>query len=193
MTVGIYDIETKKAVLGKNDQPEAGIQYAKHWGDRKDMGISVTCMYIYGYGYRVFMDDNLHELEDFAKDTRNLLVGWNSQAFDDRMLAAHDIPIANALDLKRLIAEASGIHQLSLASMAAAQPAGHENPGKMPGAGLLAPTLWQRGELGQLIDYCLADVMRTKNLVDRILEGKLRIPPSFVTIPIDGSRLVQFM
>jgi hypothetical protein len=48
------------------------------------------------------------------------------------------------------------------------------------GRGDLAPKLWQRGEYGAVIDYCLRDVMLTKRLFEK---------RTHLVDPTDGSSL----
>ena len=38
----------------------------------------------------------------------------------------------------------------------------------------MAPILWQRGAHGQVIDYCLGDILRTKKLIELALAVRLR-------------------
>jgi hypothetical protein len=40
------------------------------------------------------------------------------------------------------------------------------------GTGAFAPVLWQRGQIGEVIDYCLNDVRLTKQLFDAVLQRK---------------------
>lgn len=39
------------------------------------------------------------------------------------------------------------------------------------GNGALAPVEWQRGNIGNVIDYCLHDVYLTKRLIDRVIRS----------------------
>ena len=59
--------------------------------------------------------------------------------------------------------------------------------GGKTGTGELAPINWQRGKIGNVIDYCLEDVRLTKRLIDRVLRlGILqdpRFPDQVLTLP----------
>ena len=44
------------------------------------------------------------------------------------------------------------------------------------GHGAIAPILWQRGEIGAVIDYCMEDVRLTVKLMDMVYQGWLVDP-----------------
>ena len=57
-------------------------------------------------------------------------------------------------------------------------------PGKTS-KGTHAPIMWQRGDHGQVIDYCLNDVWLTKKLIDQCREvGHLRSPKNGLPMSI---------
>ncbi|MCK4822746.1 hypothetical protein KA005_43685, partial [bacterium] len=83
----VYDIEIKKAILGKTDQPIEGVEYCDGWNDHAEMGVSCVCCYDYvDDRYRVFCEDNM---QDFALlvDSREVIVGFNNIGFDNKVLA----------------------------------------------------------------------------------------------------------
>ena len=93
MNVLIYDIEIKRAILGKNEEPIDGIDYCAGWQDHANMGIS--CIGAYDYAadrYRVFMDDNYAEFTNLVAG-RDVIVSFNGLAFDNRVCAAHGIAV----------------------------------------------------------------------------------------------------
>jgi hypothetical protein len=189
MSLIVYDCETRKSVMKHGETAQPGIDYAASWGDKVGMGISVVCAFVFGTGFRIFMEDNLAELKALAADPLNLMVGWNSDAFDEPLLAAHDIPIANGYDLMRTVSTAAGVARMKLSDACLANGIA----AKADGAGALAPILWQQRRYGQLTDYCLSDVARTVKLLELALHGRLRMPPSFTAITVDTSRLIRFM
>ena len=178
----VYDLEIKKAILSAGQDPTPGIEYCNGWKDHKGQGISVLCAYDYAQvRYRVFCGDNLCEFQNMVKDT--LVVGFNSQYFDDRVCAAHGLDVKTGYDVLREIYIALGLEPwpskygpeyrgYSLDAMAEANGFGAKSD-----KGALAPVAWQRGRVGHVVDYCLNDVRITKALVDLVLEGTPLMAP----------------
>jgi hypothetical protein len=181
----VYDCEIIKAIPPENDADRIeGIEYCEGWRDFDNMGISVICGYDYLKNrYRVFMKDNFNELQKLMNE-RDILVGFNSRAFDDNLCFANGFNIAPEKSYDILIEvwlarglgdkfDADKAHQylgLGLDNLA------QENLGRgKTGNGALAPIQWQQGKYGIVTDYCLADVELTKGLLDLILKnGKLK-------------------
>lgn len=179
----IYDIEIVKGILGKKEQPLPDIQYCAGWDDHANMGISTICAYDYAEDrYRVFCKDNFESFQDLV-DSTDIVAGFNSIAFDNRVCAAHGIVVRDdkSYDLLVEIWKAHGLDAkfkypsyigYSLDAMAVA------NLGRQKtGHGALAPVQWQRGEIGSVFDYCLTDVWLTKKLIDLVIkQGELISP-----------------
>lgn len=179
----IYDLEIKKGPLGRRESPEPGIEYCQGWTDHGGMGVSCLCAYdSLERRYRVFFEDNRAEFEDLAT-SRDLLVGFNSIRFDDKVLEAEswlrggpkrydilrEIWISQGLD-----PDSFGYHHNGFGLDACATA---EGLGGKTGHGAQAPKDWQRGRYGSLVDYCLEDVRLTRNLFHLILsEGGFRNP-----------------
>ena len=166
----IADIETRKRVLGKDEAPREGEGYAKSWGDRTDMSISVLCtMDALSYESRVFFLEDLAEFAALAS-SYDYLVGYNNKSFDDQMLKAHGYPCEE-------ITRYDIMHEIRPGN-----PDGHKSmkldtvlelnslPTKKY-SGADAPYLWQSGQIGKLVTYCLEDVRLTTFLFQRILAG----------------------
>jgi hypothetical protein len=180
----IYDVEIKKAILGKHDDPVEGIEYCEGWGDHLGMGVSTVCCYDYSDGrYRVFCEDNLEEFWHLIDD-HDVIAGFNNIKFDNKVLAhavSHpDMPAEKILehfnsksyDIFAEIRKASGM----MCGLDATVKANGLGTGKT-GNGAMAPVWYQTGQWGVLIDYCIADVWLTKNVLDLIiLQGKLINP-----------------
>lgn len=179
MKIMVYDAEIVNAIAAKNEPRIEGIRYAQGWTDHEGMGVSVICAYVWDEGYRVFLADNMAAFKELAENPDILCVGYNNRAFDDllvrRALGIH-IEARRSWDLLRAVREARG------------EPTGFYGgptldtlckanflPGKT-GNGAFAPILWQRGKIGQVIDYCLNDVLQTKLLLELVLAGRLRDP-----------------
>ena len=180
----IYDIEIKKAICGKNEKPLEGVEYCAGWHDHANMGIS--CIGAYDYQedrYRVFMGDNLKAFEALVAASRGPIVSFNGLAFDNRVCAQNeiDVPDAKSYDVLVELWRGAGLgpkfdypSHIGFGLDAACQA--NFGIGKT-GNGALAPVLFQRGQFGELIDYCLTDVHRTKKLLDRIIhQGDLVDP-----------------
>lgn len=184
MNILIYDIEIKKAILGKKEAPIEGIDYCLGWHDHANMGIS--CIGVYDYveqRYRVFMDDNIDDFIVLAGQ-RDMVVSFNGLAFDNRVCAANGIPVRDdrTYDLLVELWAAAGLgpqfaYPTHLGFGLDAACAANFGARKT-GNGALAPVLYQRGQFGQLIDYCLNDVALTKRLFEHALanRGQVRDP-----------------
>lgn len=172
----VYDCEIKKAILGKkNEAPIDGIEYCAGWHDHANMGISCICAYDYDEDrYRIFLEDNLDDFADLAHN-RETLIGFNSIGFDNKLCLANglEIPTDRDYDVLVEIWKAAGLGPefrypshigFGLDACLKANFPGLQKSGN----GALAPVLYQQGQLGQVVDYCLNDVRLTKKLVDHI-------------------------
>lgn len=193
MNTLVYDIEIKKAIVGRNERQQEGIEYCAGFHDHANMGIS--CIGAYDYGedrYRVFMDDNYEEFLALAQKCERL-VSFNGLSFDSKVIRAYEPPEPHGLLFNDLSNEAKN-YDLLVEVWAAAglgptfkypshagfclDACAEANFGKRKtGNGALAPVDFQRGRYGSLIDYCLNDVALTKRLFDRVLETGLLIDP----------------
>ncbi len=175
----IYDIEILKAIPPKDAREMIpGVEYCAGWHDHKNMGIACICAYDYQTDrYRVFTEANL---PDFLKlvSERGLLVGFNSSAFDNKVLEAVTgfKPPNTDYDILREI-------WVSLGLSPTFQYPSHAGYGldemcranfgtTKTGNGAMAPVFWQEKKYGEVIDYCLNDVKLTKQLFDKALAGE---------------------
>lgn len=191
----VYDIEIEKAIARKDDEKLAEYEYCAGWQDHANMGISVIGAYDYAEDrYRVFCKDNMHEFAQAVEDA-DLLVGFNNIAFDNAVIQATWAPLvklpenwqARSYDLLAEIWVAAGLApkfsyptHLGYGLNAVCE----RNFGKKKtGNGAMAPIYWQRGAIGNVIDYCLNDVCLTKRLLDRVIYA---LP---IISPVDGKKL----
>lgn len=188
----VYDCEILNAIPDKTP-PEPGITYCGGWGDFHGMGVSVICAYDYKTDrYHTFLRDNFGDFLNLVYQRPNL-IGFNNGGFDDLLIAAaigfkppptlkiHDLlsEVWVSCGLKRRFGGSQyagyGLQDLSLANGL---------PGKTS-KGTHAPVMWQRGDHGQVIDYCLNDVWLTKKLIDQCREvGHLRSPKNGLPMSI---------
>lgn len=181
----VYDCEILKAVPSQFSYCEKGIKYCSGWSDHARMGISTMAVYDYVDDcYHVFCEDNK---DDFATlcSNRDLFVGFNSIPFDNALIAATEgwqlPPEGKCYDLLREVWAACGLGPkfekkthggFGLAALCEA------NFGKSKtGNGAIAPVEWQRGKIGNVINYCLNDVWLTKRLFDAAIAGSPLINP----------------
>lgn len=183
----LYDCEIKKAIHGKSELRLEGIDYCEGWGDFAGMGISCIGAYDFTNGRtRLFMDDNYDEFQRLVAD-RELIIGFNNRRFDDKLCAANGITIPDekAYDMLQELWRAANLSDSTYSS------ATHANFGldrtcrvnlglAKSGTGALAPILYQRRQLGQLVDYCLNDIFLEVELLELIVQnrGKLIDPRS---------------
>ena len=185
MNALIYDIEILKAVPSPNSYCEKGIKYCSGWSDHERMGISVIGAYDYAEDrYRVFCGDNFTAFMDRARQPGTLLVGFNNIPFDNAVIKQTlrcDLQERSCYDLLREIWSAAGLGPkfdrkthggYGLDAVCQANFGTSKS-----GNGALAPVLWQKGQIGEVIDYCLNDVRLTKQLFDAVIEhGSLTCP-----------------
>ena len=168
----------------RNETVIQDIDYCDGWHDHANMGISVIGAYDYITDrYRVFCKDNFHEFLLLAGDGRDPMVSFNGIGFDNKVLrsAQIDIPDSRCYDILRELWSAVGLGpEFNYKTHGGF---GLERVGKAnfslskTGNGAIAPVEWQRGNIGNVVDYCLNDVKLTKMTFDRIVEtGGLRNP-----------------
>lgn len=177
MDILIYDCEIIKCIPEKTGNNDPRYQYCGGWRDFQNMGLSVIGTgSLNGYFYA-------HEnLTDFIQEANeyDLIVGFNSKAFDDNLLRANGARFSTDYDL---------LEEIRLAAYGSTswqgQPRGYSysldalakaNGMAKTGHGALAPKLWQDGKHQEVIDYCLNDVRLTADLLKLGLEGKLIDP-----------------
>lgn len=184
MRVVVYDAEIIKCIPPKKGEVKSpDLEYCDGWRDFENMGISCICAYdSFEKRYRVFLKDNFPIFQALI-DNSDLLVGFNNIPFDNNLLRANGIHINDdkCYDLLREQWRAAGLgdefrypshvgFSLDATAKANLQEA-------KTGSGALAPIQWQRGNYGDVIDYCLMDVTLTSRLFALVrLEGELVDP-----------------
>lgn len=182
----IYDCEVVNCIPNWGEELDPNLKYCSGWDDFDGMGISVIGAYDFRQDrYRIFLEDNFQEFQKLVDD-RKAIIGFNSLCFDDKLCEAHGLKVSTTYDLLAEVRVASGqpryyvkgvtrggysLEKLTWANL---------GYGKS-GSGSLAPELWQRGQQGAVIDYCLQDVEITRRLFDRRLT---------LTDPTNGETLI---
>lgn len=183
----IYDCEIINAIPPKFDGDRIeGIEYCGGWRDFGNMGVSCIGVYDYARGvYEIYLEDNFSEFERLTAG--NTIVGFNNISFDNPLLAASGIKIADdavSYDLLREVWAAAGLgpefkHPSHAGYGLDAICAANFGMGKI-GNGALAPVYWQRRQYGKVINYCLNDIRLTKLVLDAVLNGeKITNPKDF--------------
>lgn len=189
----IYDIEIEKAILGRNETPINGIKYCAGWDDQENMGISVLCAFDYQTKtFRVFTESNKDQFAELCQN--RVVVGFNSRKFDDQVLKkVWGIDTPESIDILVGIWGAVGLgpdFNFKTHGGYGIDDCCSVNFGiKKTGHGALAPVDWQRGKIGDVIDYCINDVYMTKRLFDMIRTiGGIRNPKNpreFIQVNIE--------
>lgn len=196
----VVDVEIKKAILGRGEDPQPGIEYCNGWRDFLGMGVACVCTFdIASKLSRVFIEEDLQDLEAYLAG--RVTAGFNTRRFDLPLLAeskilseklayggAHydileQIWIAQGLNPDRFVPSTHGGWSLDAVC-------GSTLGVVKSGAGALAPHWWQQGRRGRVIDYCLRDVWLEAQLLMHIIEKKrcrnalreveLFVPPEFL-------------
>lgn len=167
----IYDCEIVNCVpssrAGFKKIPQ--YKYCRGWDDFKGMEISCICAWDLLLDMpRIFTRGNFADFHALCKE-RKEIIGFNSLHFDDKLIAAHSMPIVTTYDLMVEIKRACGRWAegnvkgvFGLGAICAA----NELPAKTE-KGSDAPIMWQAGQYGRVIDYCMNDVMLCKALLER--------------------------
>jgi hypothetical protein len=168
LDVVVYDIEIKKCIPDRGKQNDASLQYCNGWGDHAGMGIAVLAAYDTREGIpRVFCEDNLDEFQKLIAG--RTVAGFNNIGFDEKVLLAHGIHVTASYDLMCEVRAALGLPRSGPGGAGRKlDELARVNLGVQKSmSGALAPVQWQRGKIGEVIDYCLRDVMLTLALLER--------------------------
>ena len=174
----IVDVEIKKAILGRGEEPIPGIEYCEGWRDFAGMGISCVCTYdIVTHLSRCFLEEDFAELVAYLDGKPT--AGFNTRRFDLPLLGHHGVTCQNPgdhYDMLEMIWVALGLNPdkfnprthggWSLDSVCQATLGIAKT-----GHGALAPVWWQQGKRGKVIDYCLNDVWMEGQLLQWIIAG----------------------
>lgn len=173
----VLDVEIVKGILGRDDQPIAGIEYCGGWRDFANMGVSVACTHdLRTRLSRCFFQDELGELQTYLAGKPT--AGFNTRRFDLPLLAHYGVMVDQAkhFDVLEQIWLALGLDPDHFAGRT---HGGWSLDSVMTGTfglaksghGAMAPVWWQQGKRGRVVDYCLRDVWLEGKLVEHALSG----------------------
>lgn len=187
----IYDCEIIKAIRDPKKVDLAHIKYCNGWDDYENMGISVIGVnFISEEGDEIFNHNALPNRGlgigafQVGLNVTDILVGFNNQSFDDKLLKANGFIIPDTIinyDLLAEIWEGAGLGRefvypthagFGLDAICKANGLGEKS-----GDGANAAVLWQKGKPQEVIDYCENDIRLTRKLFDLIQEtGEIKDP-----------------
>ncbi len=192
----VLDCEIKKLIPEKGKENLTGYEYCKKWTDFMGMGLSCCCVYDFKHDtYHVFLEDNLDELQALV-DRRTLVIGHNIKTFDNLLLAANGVIVPpdktwdslceswSALGMPEVYTKGSTPSNLKLSDFARCNLTGQTQQGH----GSAAPKLFQNGNMGSLLNYCLQDVKDSVSLLKIILRTGQLINPNGGTIKYNTKR-----
>lgn len=211
----IYDCEIIKAIRDTKKVDLAHIEYCNGWDDYENMGISVIGVnFISEEMDAVFNHTISTDLPNFqyGLDVADVLVGFNNQSFDDKLLKANGFIIPETIvnyDLLAEIWEGAGLGRefvyLTHAGFGLDAICKANGLGEKSGDGANAAILWQKGKHQEVIDYCENDIKLTRKLFDLIQEkGEIKDPrednfyfkkynPDFIFKPIKVRKLEELI
>ncbi|MEM9213991.1 MAG: hypothetical protein AAGD25_06550 [Cyanobacteria bacterium P01_F01_bin.150] len=204
----VYDCEIIKCIPQKGVDNDPNYDYCDGWHDHANMGIA--CIgWAHSNGSQgvivIDCDDPRQEMIEMAIDTlyhgSHSLVGFNSKAFDDKLIYANRIyqTIHPGFDRQAITTDYDLLELIRIAAYGSPKwqdcPKGYSyalgrigeaNGFPKTGSGELAPKLWQDGKRQEVIDYCLNDVKITRALFDLGLQGQLVDPNTGSKLDISG-------
>ena len=192
----IYDVEITRPVRPRDGETLPGIDYCESWQDFEHMGIACVCTY-----------DTERQLPQvwFEEDVGRLgsyliawigpgypICGFNNHSFDDRLLAHHGVEIPRAYSYDLLVEvwrgaglgpefeypshAGFGLDALARRNLADGKVLDCTN----------AAVLWQQGQRGRVVRYCLHDVALTWRLMRLAMyQGYLGDPREDTVHPIE--------
>ena len=198
--IAVLDLETIRSAsdcrvcfTGQAQHPPPGTgicpgYQAIGWDDHAVLGLSIGCYYDYYEGKDHWFDQRtVLETMLYFVEQRYLLVSFNGITFDFSVMcavAAQDSSTTTALcetftalcassyDILQALWQADpqgkairGLNGLDAIAQANGLPAKGMN-------GAQAPTLWRQGRYAEVLNYCAADVAKTRWLFERIVEGQ---------------------
>jgi hypothetical protein len=172
MNTLIYDCEIENCIPSKDGYRNPKFKYCEGWKDYKGMGISLIGAWrSWDNSIRIYPKSAFSSFQK-AVYRADIIVGFNSLSFDDKLCEANGIKIRTDYDLLCEVWAAAGMPRFytygqtrpgyKLENLAQA------NLGRgKSGSGELAPELWQSGNQFGVVKYLTDDVLLTKQLFDR--------------------------
>ncbi len=168
----IYDCEIIKCIPGRDGYKKPEFEYCKGWDDHANMGISLIGAWLsWDNSIRIYPQSAFDKFQQ-AVNEADLIVGFNSISFDDKLCQANGIRITTDYDLLSEVWAAAGMPRQYTAGKTRAgyklENLAQANLGRgKSGSGEMAPELWQRGKQWEVARYLTDDILITKQLFER--------------------------
>ena len=181
----IYDCEIIRCIPEKNGKPKPGLDYCAGWNDHANMGISLIGAWLsWDDSIRLYPQSAFNKFQE-AVNQADLIVGFNSVSFDDKLCRANGIQIQTGYDLLQEVWWAAGMpRQYTYGQTRAGyklENLAQANLGKgKSGSGEFAPVLWQQGKQWAVANYLTDDILITKAIWEK---------RSHLIDPVDGVTL----
>lgn len=172
MKILIYDSEIIKCIPDRNGYKKHGLEYCAGWNDHINMGISLIGAWLsWDNSIRIYPQSAFNKFQQ-AVDKSDLIVGFNSLSFDDKLCQANGIQIQTNYDLLSEVWAAAGMPRRYTYGVTRAgyklENLAQANLGRgKSGSGELAPELWQQGKQWEVVRYLTDDILLTKALFHR--------------------------
>lgn len=196
MKILIYDCEIQACIPSKGQLSNVTLNYCGGWEDFANMGISCIGYAWLGQAPQILSNEEADQLAALAAEA-DVVCGFNSKSFDDRLVAACDIDCKTDWDLLEAVRLAAyGSTRWNLCPYGYSYKLdvlAEKNIGiRKSGTGDQAPILWQRGEIEALHSYCKQDVEITQQLILRALNDELIDPNTEKKLSLEMSALSPF-
>lgn len=172
MKILIYDCEIIKCIPDRNGLRKTGLKYCQGWDDHANMGISLIGAWLsWDNSIRIYPQGAFAAFQK-AVNEAELIVGFNSLSFDDKLCRANGIEISTDYDLLSEVWAAAGMPRTYTYGQTRAgyklENLAQANLGRgKSGSGELAPELWQRGKEWEVARYLTDDILITKAIFQR--------------------------
>lgn len=172
MKILIYDCEIIKCIPDRDGFKNPNFLYCDGWHDHSNMGISLIGAWLsWDNSIRIYPHSAFDKFQK-AVDEADLIVGFNSISFDDKLCRANGIWIETDYDLLSEVWAAAGMPREYTRGVTRAgyklENLAQANLGRgKSGSGELAPELWQKGKQWEVARYLTDDILITKAIFQR--------------------------
>lgn len=172
MKILIYDCEIIKCIPDREGFRNPNFLYCDGWHDHANMGISLIGAWLsWDNSIRIYPQSAFAAFQKAVKEAE-LIVGFNSISFDDKLCHANGIEISTNYDLLSEVWAAAGMPRTYTYGQTRAgyklENLAQANLGRgKSGSGELAPELWQRGKEWEVARYLTDDILITKAIFQR--------------------------
>ncbi|HBE17081.1 MAG TPA: hypothetical protein DDW51_05580 [Cyanobacteria bacterium UBA11367] len=191
----VYDCEIINCIPSAKMWQKPQLTYCKGWDDFEGMGISVICASEIDSDQK--WEFSFYNIQKFqaviykALRENYIIAGFNSKSFDDNLCRANGIAITTNFDL---------LEEIRIAAFNSPRwedtPKGRTykldaiakaNGMSKTGSGELAPELWQMGKEAEVMQYCMNDVLITKQLLIKFINNQLVDPNTNLVLQYKGT------